>query len=234
MAVARAPRPRYSAHERQHWLAHGEELRGPRRIGKTPLRHLIGGAGTPSRASWYRWRKERDAAERAHSRMGRPPRLNKAEQEVLAGRVLWRVHHPNPVSADWAINWTRQAFGVTYSRPGMSKLLRSLGIRAHRTKRKTQTDTREPIRAEMISSLRRMREAIEQRADLSAVVAMDEMTFTSSGVVGWSYSAVGGYENSAQIRCAEIALLLTAAQGPAGWGVPRSAVGRYSLCGCVC
>lgn len=199
LAIARAPRPRYTIHERQQWLAHGEELRGPQRIGKTPLLRLIGGDGTPSRASWYRWRKQRDAPARACSRMVRPPHLNKAEQEVLAGRVLWRVHHPNPVSSDWVINWTRQAFGVTYSRPGMSKLLCSLGIRAHRTKKKKLNDTREPIRAEMITSLRHMREAIEERADLSAVVAMDEMTFTSSGVVGWSYSAVGGCEFCVEI-----------------------------------
>ena len=65
-------------------------------------------------------------------------RLNDAEKDILAGRVQRRVHHPNPVTADWAINWTRQAFGVTYTWSGIGKVLRSLGIKA-------QKDTREPV-----------------------------------------------------------------------------------------
>lgn len=219
MAAARAPRPRYSPHERSQWLALIDRLRGPVRISKTPVRRLLDGDRTPSRATWYRWRQVHRAPKPAARTMGRPPKLNKAEREVLAGRVLWRVHHPHPVTGDWVINWARQAFGVTYSRPGISKLLRSLHIRAHRTKRKRLSNAREPIRLEMINCLTRMRRAIELRADLSAVVALDEMTFTSSGAIGWSYSAVGGCEVHAEMQGKKFLTSLTSAQGPASWSV---------------
>ena len=147
--------------------------------------------------------------------MGRKPQLNDAEKDILAGRVQRRVHHPNPVTADWAINWTRQAFGVTYTRSGIGKVLRSLGIKAHRTKAKTQKDAREPVVSEMRHQLITMRKALKERDDRSAIVAMDQMMFTSSGSIGRSYSAVGGYLPYRELCNVYPDLGLTRAQGAA-------------------
>ena len=93
MCAARAGRKRYSAQEREDWLRHvAEEARGMHgRL--TSVRKLLLPHGAPSRASYYQWRGVSKIAKAPVRRMGRRPRLNEAEKDVLAGRVLWRVHH---------------------------------------------------------------------------------------------------------------------------------------------
>src|SRR5262245_36140949 len=101
---------RYSPDQRDHWLEISNDILAEKRPKRISLKQLVQLAGTPSRSSIFRWRHAQPHAQHPQKCMGRPAFLNEPEKQVISGRVLWRMHHPKPVSADWVINWIRQVF----------------------------------------------------------------------------------------------------------------------------
>ncbi len=199
MSNRKHPLKNYSPDEKAIFLSMLEPPKKRQRGAATAPENISKLPSAPSRRTLYRWAAKSFNAhvDRPKSKpVGRPKPLSKAEEELVAGKVLSRIKKRRPTNKLFVVNWLKETWHLTRSEKYVERLLKRHNIRLHQTQKKTPKQMREPSLRSLCGCLRRIRAGVQRVRSLHRVVAMDEKTFWNVVAVQRSFGYVGGYVNT--------------------------------------
>jgi hypothetical protein len=97
------------------------------------------------------------------------------------------------VNSDRISAWALKAFEVSLSQPYVSKLMNGLGFGARKTRGTAPARAEADLHTEIVDTLSRIRDTINDNYDLEEVLCEDEIMFWNSGIPNTSYGLRGGY-----------------------------------------
>jgi len=192
----RRPPQNYTPAQKRHYLAQVGKREEVKRGKKVGVYQVTSKKKGPSKSTLYRWlaannRRGKQEEKKAH--VGRPPKLSHAKKLVLGGWVLKRAKRNKHPSAIDIVSFVERSFGVQVDKVWVSRAMRELSLSSHKKGIRKQKYQNKRLPQLLFNFLRGLHQVIEERDDLSSVVAVDTVRFTNTPLYQRGYAPIGGY-----------------------------------------